>query len=157
MKKCKACNNNVFSHDYCKYHQWMRKDDKKPNYKKSYKSSTRAETEKYYAQHCNELTEEIKALNKGKIYCFFTGQEISGRVTYHHLRGRTGDYYIDKQWLVPCINEYHIMFHQEPIEKLEKQPWWDGFLTRLREKDPESYRKVMNKKQKDILFEENDD
>jgi hypothetical protein len=113
------------------------------------KSERRKRDEVHYKDHCIELTNEIKEKNGGKIFCFFSGLEIVGRVTYHHLRGRTGDFYTDKEWLVPCINDYHLMFHWESVDFLLQQDWYVKiFLPNLKAKSEELYDKQIDKKNK---------
>lgn len=175
MSECHAegCASPIFSHGYCKYHQYIRRMKggdlyaSRPSNKRSearspqrrmsvpLESKTRQEEHKYYTQECKELEQEIRALNNGNIYCFFSGKEIPGRVSWHHTNKRTGEFYLDKRWLVPSINEYHIAYHFTPVEKLMKEPWYSGFLKRLRKLSEALYQKEMKKFEKaNILFEE---
>lgn len=161
MGKCKEpnCPNPPFN-EYCRYHQFRlymkggRLYKSKPRLKSSMpkESSKRKEERVYYKDACKQLTEEIKAQNNGKIYCFFSGLEITGFPTYHHLRGRTGDYYIDKEWLVPAINQYHLDYHFMPMEKLMQQFWYKDFLTRLKKKNTQLYYKELKRQEKAELF-----
>jgi hypothetical protein len=164
---CSSCSRPVFSHGYCKYHQYMRKMKGGDLYnktqeartpKKAYKvppvSKKRSEEQKYYAQGCKELTAELREQNNGKIYCFFTGQEITGFVTYHHLLGRTGDFYTDKSLLVPCGNDVHLEYHRSTVEQLRNTSWYAGFLERLRLKSKDAYNKEIRKSEKELNFDE---
>jgi hypothetical protein len=96
----------------------------------------------------NRLFKQEKKDN-GEYVCFITGEEFDNSLenfpVVHHLRGRTGDYYLDKQYFVLVGNKIHTdVFHGgRDILKLMKEPWWDGFLTRLRAKDDMAYRKLM--------------
>ena len=118
-------------------------------------SKTRQKEHKRYSEECKELEQELRALNGGKIYCFFSGEEITGIVTFHHTNKRTGKFYLDKRWLVPCINEYHLAYHFTPVEKLIKEPWYNGFLQRLRKLSEDLYQKEMKKFEKaEIVFQE---
>lgn len=154
-KICKAngCNNLVYSNLYCRIHQWMRTDDKYKRYKENKKqgripkkSERRKRDEVHYKDHCIELTRELKEKNGGKLFCFFSGLEIVGRATYHHLRGRTGDFYTDKEWLVPCLNDYHLMYHFKPVEFLLTQDWYNNvFIPNIRAKAEDLYQKELNK------------
>jgi len=157
MKLCKECNNNVFGGGYCKYHQYRRKmaggdqyERKPPKKRKPIpkESKKRKEEHKYYTQHCKELTKELKDANNGRIFCFFSGREITGTPVYHHLRGRSGDFYTDKRWLVPCLNKYHNEYHFTPIEKLMQESWYPEFLIKLREKAEDLYRAEIKKQDK---------
>ena len=162
MKICSElnCNSPVFSNSYCKYHQYKRKMrggdlyERKPRQKRKpipKESKKRKEEHKYYAQHCKELTQELKDANNGRIFCFFSGREITGKPVYHHLRGRSGDFYTDKRWLVPCLNKYHNMYHFTPIEKLIQESWYPEFLIKLREKAEDLYNKEIKKREKSEL------
>jgi len=160
MKLCKECNNAVFGGGYCKYHQYKRKmlggdlyERKPPKKRKAIpkESKKRKVEHKYYTQHCKELTKELKDANNGRIFCFFSGREIKGTPVYHHLRGRSGDFYTDKKWLVPCLNKYHNMYHFTPIEKLMQESWYPEFLIKLREKAEDLYQKEIKKQEKSEL------
>jgi hypothetical protein len=171
MKTCRIenCHNFVFAKDLCAYHQYIRRMKggdlyklKKPAKAPNKVSKKRKEEQKYYAQNCKELTAEIRAQNNGKIYCFFSGKEITGFVSYHHLKKRIGDFYIDKEWLVPVINERHLEYHYQPIEWLLQQGWYQGFLARLKDKSIELYNKEIKKGEKSIklnpkLFDDDED
>jgi len=129
---------------------------KTPKKKPVPKQSKKRTTEKvYYAQACKSLEKEIRALNNGKIYCFFSGREITERISWHHTNKRIGQFYLDKQWLVPSINDYHIMYHFTPVDKLCKEPWYKDFLRRLRNLSGELYDKELKKFDKSLEF--NDD
>lgn len=86
-------------------------------------SKTREIESKHYTRNCKELEQEIRAKNDGKIYCFFTGKEITERISWHHTKGR-GKYYLDKRYLVPSINKYHMAYTHTAIEILSKEPWY---------------------------------
>lgn len=153
---CKLCDRNVFGGGYCAYHQYIRHKQggdlfkrKSPKAKPIPKESkTRKKERIYYTQHCKELTEEIKNENNGKIFCFFSGLEITGTPTYHHLKGRTGEFYTDKEWLVPAINKYHLSYHFTPVEELMKEPWYAEFLIRLKNKSTDAYNKEIRRHEK---------
>jgi hypothetical protein len=134
--------------------------ERKPKEKKQKaipkESPKRKVEKKRYAENCAELTEELRQQNGGKIYCFFSGEEIfAKKPPYHHLRKRTGKFYTDKEWLVPNINEYHLDYHFKPIEWLLQQKWYTQvFLPNLRAKSEELYRKELKRQDKAGLFDE---
>ena len=111
-------------------------------------SETRKKEKKYYTQHCKELEQEYRGQNNGKIYDFFSGLEIRGRVYWHHLKGRTGDFYKDKEWLRPVMSEmqdgvfhnYHIEYHFMDVEELLTKQWYLDTLSRLKVIGPSLYR-----------------
>lgn len=157
--KIKGCNNSVFGGDVCKYHQYTRYMQKGDLYKpkprqKSVipKESKRRKKEHiHYSEGCKQLEKEIRAENGGKIYDFFTGREIKGFVTWHHLLGRSGDYYTDKDLLVPAENDEndgHLFFHNATLEQLKAKEWYQGFLIRLKNKSLEAYKKEIRKQDK---------
>lgn len=114
------------------------------------KSRRRLKDEKTYSQHCKELEQEIREKNNGRIYCYFSGFEIKGTATWHHLHKRDGSYYTDKEWLVPCMNEYHLDYHFKSVGWLMQQPWYNGFLARLKDKSKELYDKEVRKYEKSL-------
>jgi len=157
MKTCehKGCTNFQFGGGFCKYHQYERRKQggdkfkRKPN-KTPKESPKRKEEHKRYIQNCAELTQEIKDANNNKIYCFFSGLEITGTPIYHHLQGRTGKFYLDKDNLVPCLNEYHNQFHFTSVDSLKQDWWYADFLVRLKAKSTELYNKEMRKQEKTL-------
>jgi hypothetical protein len=168
------CQNFQFGGGFCKYHQYMRSmrgGDKyqpksrgngliKPRSPKNHtpipkQSKKREIDQKHYAEHCRELAQEIRDKNNGKIYCFFSGVEISKMPVFHHLLGRTGKFYLDKELLVPCDNETHLEYHRMTVVQLEKTQWYKGFIERLLIKSKQAYDKEMKKKQKEVnIFED---
>lgn len=164
-----GCPNPVYSHSFCRIHQWMRKDDDYKRQKEYAKENRKAkkkipaESEKrktehiYYKEQVAMFKQELR--DKGEYFCFVTGEQfdntLAGFPTVHHLRGRTGDYYLDKEFWVLAKNQAHLdAFHNEKtIDYLTQQPWWDAFLARLRDKDELSYQKIMRRIEKaDELF-----
>lgn len=172
MELCseKGCTNNSFGGGKCKYHQFRRymqggdKHKAKPRQKSTdlprspkrgtpipKESEKRKLEHKTYIQHCRELEQEIRDANNGKIYCFFSGLEITGQVTFHHLKKRTGSFYTDKEWLVPVINDIHVYkYHQASYEQRIKEPWWEDYLKRLRQKSEELYLKEIKIGEKSV-------
>ena len=128
-------------------------------------SKTRKKEHIYYAEGCKQLEKEIRDENGGRIYDFFTGLEIKGKPTWHHVLGRTGDYYLDKDLLVPCENDEndgHLFWHRATLEQLKQKTWYDGFLARLKAKSIEAYNKELRRHDKaqplnPRLFENDDD
>ena len=165
MKLCKenGCKNNIFGGGFCKYHnyrRYMRGGDLfKPKTRKSTtipkESKKRKEEKKYYTENCKDLEKEIREQNNGKIYCFFSGLEINERVTWHHLKKRTGKFYTDKEWLVPAINKYHLMYHFSEIEDLIAEYWYSDFMNRLKTKDTHLYYKELKRQEKGEIFNDN--
>lgn len=145
--KCSAegCTNFVFSNSFCKYHQYFRRrqgGDLHKRKKSILKEGKKRKVEKiHYAEGCKQLAQEIRDENNGKIHCFFTGIEITGTPVFHHLLGRSGSYYTDKDLLVPCDNEAHLFWHRATVEQLQSTEWYEGFLKRLKNKSLEAYNK----------------
>jgi hypothetical protein len=164
-----GCSNLQFGGGFCKYHQFERRrqggDLYAPKRKKKAveqrslfkgtdipkESKTRKKAKIYYSKGCKELEAEIRAENNNKIYDFFTGLEIKGFVSWHHLLGRTGDYYTDKEYLVPAENDEndgHMFWHRATIEQLMEKPWYGEFILRLKSKCPQAYKKELRKQDK---------
>ncbi len=165
--KIDGCNNPVFGGGICKYHGYTRymqggdlfkrkpprlKQDKPPK-----ESVKRKKEHIYYSKGCKQLEQELREKNNGKIFDFFTGLEIKGRVTWHHLLGRTGDYYLDKNLLVPAENnenDGHLFWHRATLEQMKATSWYSDFLIRLKNKSLQAYDKELNKQTKNInLFD----
>jgi hypothetical protein len=119
----------------------------------------------YYSKGCKELEKEMREANNGKIFDFFTGLEIKGQCTWHHLLGRTGNFYLDKDLLVPAENnedDGHLFWHRATIKQLKEKGWYQGFLARLKAKSTEAYDKELRRQDKaqplnPTLFEDNDE
>lgn len=155
VKLCKYCKTNpVFSHDFCKYHQFRRYmrggDLHKPTKvkKKPPKESNKRKKERI------RYTEQIKmfwddAVENNTNFCFFCGEKMKKRDNIHHLKGRTGDYYLDKEWWVNAHNKCHTEdYHHANYEQKVKQKWYQDFLLRLKDKSEELYRKEIKKEEK---------
>lgn len=163
MKACseKGCTNPPFN-EYCRYHQFRlymkggRLYKPKPRQTKpiSKESPKRKEEKKTYKQVKDEIRAELIA--QGKYNCFFCTKPMKREKGFHHIKGRDGQNFIDKRYLVPAHNQCHVDgYHQAMVEKLLQQPWYQGFLTRLRAIDEKEYRIEMKKQDKGILFSEN--
>lgn len=175
-RTCNAenCSNPVFGGLKCKFHQYQRRmyggdlyqsknsqnQSSEPRStrrrtKVPHESKTRQKEHVRYTEGCKQLEQELRDANNGKVYDFFTGKEIKGQVTFHHLLGRTGDYYLDKDLLVPCENDEndgHLFWHRATLEQLESKTWYKDFLVRLKSQSIEAYNKEMRKREKKILF-----
>ena len=173
MSRCQmeGCSNPPFN-EFCKYHQFMLykrggrlyKPKKKQN--KPPKESPKRKIEKiYYTQGCKQLEAELREANNGKVIDFFTNKEIKGFVTFHHILGRSGNYYLDKDFLVPAENnenDGHLFWHHATIEQLKEKEWYSGFLTRLKNRSTEAYNKELRRHDKaqplnPKLFENDDE
>lgn len=156
MKAClePGCKNPPFN-EYCKYHQYRLymkggrlHKRKTPNKKPISSESKKRKVEHIrYDEQKSMFKQELK--DKGEYYCFITKKpfedNISGFATVHHLRGRTGDYYLDKEYWILARNQDHLdVFHgYKTYEELRKEVWWADFLSRLKMKDSKSYDKIL--------------
>ena len=154
-----GCKNPQFGGGYCKYHQFKRKmrggDLYKP--RKAQKPIPK-ESKKRKKEHITYLEQRRMFIQENKdngtYFCFITGEEfdntLAGFCTIHHLRGRTGDYYLDKAFWIIAKNQAHLdVFHNERgIDELQQEPWWDDFLGRLKLKDIQSYHKIQKRIEK---------
>lgn len=166
MKECieNGCNRPQFGGGYCKYHQYRRKMQRGDQHKRKKqaipaKSKKRKEDDKRYTEICKELEAEMRSQDpQGRIFDFFSGDEIKGCISWHHIRGR-GEYIKDRRWLVPTINKYHLDFHYMPYKEFRKYSWYDAWLNRLKLKDEQSYNKELRRRDKSMqlnpkLFDE---
>lgn len=175
MKTCAkvGCSNPIYSHLYCRVHQWLRKDDKYLAYKERKKqgkippkSKKRKVEEVRYKDVRAEKEAELRAKDpKGRIFCFFSGKEIKDWISWHHTKKREGANYTNKEWIVPSINEYHLDYHYKSVDWLLDQSWYsDVFLPNLKNLSEELYQKELKKQEKapnklnpTIKFDEEDD
>lgn len=114
-------------------------------------SKKRKQEHIHYSEGCKQLEKELRDANAGKIYDFFTGKEIKGFCTWHHLAGRSGSYYTDKDLLVPAENDEndgHLFYHRATVEQLQATEWYEGFLKRLKNKSLEAYNKEIRRFEK---------
>jgi len=175
MRTCKidGCNNPVFGGGVCRYHGYTRHmkggDLFKPknntavtlspksNTKIPKESKTRKKQGKTYKEVKDELRAELKA--EGKYDCFFCTDPMGEEKGFHHLKGRDGDNFIDKRWLVPGHNQCHVWdYHHLCVEQLLQFPWYQGFLTRLKNKDPKLLREELKKQEKSgLIFDDEDE
>ena len=159
MKTCKApgCRYPVFSHGYCRVHQWMRKDEKhlmKASKQRSRKkwanipsvSKKRSKQLKSYSELCEEM--DKRAVANKEYVCFFCGGEVEGRADHHHLNGKENQRLTNDKYLVLAHRKCHSDYHSLSVEKLMKKDWYEGFLDRLLTKSRFLYRKEIIKQEK---------
>ena len=171
MKTCAEpnCMSPVYSHLYCKYHQFRRSMRGGDLYQAKTQAKSRQNSpvealslkgdtkippasKKRRKEHIRYL-EQIKlfwndAVNDGTNYCFFCGEKMNNRDNVHHWRGRTNDYLLDKRWWVNCHNQCHLDHHHKSIGWLMKQKYYAEFLARLKKFDIESYDKEKKRQEK---------
>ena len=154
-----GCNNPVYSHLFCRIHQWLRTDD---DYKrqKEYAKENRKAKKKIPAESKKRRKEHIRYLDQVKLYkqekkdkgeycCYichgeFEQSSIDLFPTIHHTKGRSGDYYLDKQFWMLAHNKCHLgVFHGWSVDELKQLPYWKEFLARLQNDYPDAYAKIM--------------
>ena len=104
-----------------------------------------------YRQICINLFETAKT--NGTNQCFFCGENMNKKEDSHHLKGRDGFLFVDPEWLVIAHNLCHFWkYHKYTIEQLMEEPWWQGYLTRLKQKDEGLWYKEQKKIEKSLDF-----
>lgn len=157
MHTCKAdnCTSNVFGGGYCKYHQYLRRmrggDLFKPKLKEKSSikplSDKRKVQRKYYAVETKERFDE--AVTNGTNICIFCDKKVIIYEGWHHLKGRENDKLLDWDYIKLAHNQCHVWdYHQASYEQRKKQPWWQGFLLRLKAIDESLYRAELRKGEK---------
>ena len=119
------------------------------------RTKERASDEKYYAVQAKEFFDEavINQTNR----CIFCGEWVNSFQGLHHWRGRKNQMLLDKKWWSVVHNECHAYkWHTMTLEQLQREPWYESFLIRLKEKDPKAFRKLLAKADKNILFKDED-
>ncbi len=120
--------------------------------KQSEKRKVEAKT---YKQIRKEMYDNAE-VNKINI-CFFCLGVIFPRENLHHTKGRDGKNFLDEQWLVLAHQDCHVWhYHQAKIEDLIREPWYQGFLDRLKALDPQLLTEELKKQDKGLLFNEED-
>lgn len=149
-KKCiePGCLSNQFGGGFCKYHQYRRRmhggDEHKRKAPIKKRTPKREKDERYYAVQAKEFFDEA-VINKTN-RCFFCGEWVLSFQGLHHLKGRTNEYLLDKEWWVIVHNKCHTEdYHQSNAEQRRKQSWWNDFLQRIKAKGEDLYRKELNK------------
>jgi hypothetical protein len=160
-KKCQSdgCKNDVFSHNYCKRHQYLRKDkdwlktvlnQQKKVHNKPIRpiSNKRRKQLIEYEQAKQEKITELKAENKW--FCFICGMPFGEEevVDCHHTNNRQEDSVFDKKYLVFVHRHCHTAYHNDTYSRLSANRWYNSFVERLKEIDPELYNKELKKKDK---------
>lgn len=115
-------------------------------------SKKRAKEKLTYKKLFEEMDAEAKAT--GQYVCFFCGEPIKGVANHHHLKGRENSMLNKTEYLVLAHNECHVFkYHMMSVEQLKKETWFNSFMSRLKEKDYESWQKELKKQEKaGILF-----
>jgi len=106
----------------------------------------RVKQEEEYRKVCNELDQELK--DNGNWRCFFTNSHLPDKASHHHLRGRTGSLLTDKQFIVPVLDNPHLLYHDMSVDKLSQLSWYPVFLENLRRKSETLYQKEIDKTNK---------
>lgn len=160
-KKCQAegCSQAVFSNNYCRMHQYLRKDKKwlktllkqhkKGNTKIKHVSDKQSKKLQKYEQGKREKEKQLKQDNQWR--CIFCGEPFddSTNPDWHHLMGRDGDLVFDMRYIFPAHTHCHIViYHWGSYELLSSQRWYDGFLDRLKVIDEKLYNKEIRKRDK---------
>lgn len=150
MKTCehKGCNNPQFGGGRCKYHQYERRmqggDQHKRKAPIARRTKKRDKDERQYKDQALEFFNE--AVKNGTNLCVFCGKKVTFFEGLHHLKGRTGDYLLDKEWWRTVHNFCHVdCYHQSDYEHRSKQPWYQAFLLRVKEASEELWRKELKK------------
>ena len=109
-------------------------------------SPKRKVEKKRYIDLIKEFREECK--QNGTYICFFCNKKDDEQLFVHPLRGRTGKFYIDKEYFVWAHMDCRGKFYDYSVEALKKEPWYKEFMKRLKEKDTHSYYKQLKKEEK---------
>ena len=164
-KKCKApdCDRDVFSHDYCLAHNYLRTDSKwlKSLLKQHKRGNTRPTIRKVSEKQSKKLQQYEKAKKKkeqelkkaNEWRCIFCGKYFGDddNPDFHHLAGRIGDLIADKKYLYPAHTKCHIEdYHQATVEHIKTMFWYEEFLERIKLIDIDLWNKEKRKEDKSI-------
>jgi len=94
------------------------------------KSPKRKKEDVIYKRICDEIDKE--AQDNDEWICFFCQLPLGERAEHHHAKGRSGDLFTDKRYIVLGHHDCHtIKWHGEPHSKLVNLWWWADFKKRL--------------------------
>jgi len=133
-----------------RYHQYKRIDIIK-TIKPSSKPIKRVSDKRLFQM---EAYDQIKIKmnfdrDKGYLDCFFCNGKIESYYDRHHLKGRKGNLFTDKEWIVPAHNDCHVFkYHALDIARLMELKWYKSFLLRLRLKSEKLWCKELFKQVK---------
>lgn len=159
-KKCQyeGCDRDVFSHNFCQWHQsartdkkWLKsllKQRKTTNKIKPVSSKQRSKLIKYDKA---KKEKEIRLKENNQWFCIFCGEYFNGddKPDWHHTAGRDGDLVFDDKYIFPAHTYCHIIiYHWGSYDLLSSQKWYNDFLQRLKEIDIKLYNKELKKKDK---------
>jgi len=167
-KLCKeiGCQNPVFSHLYCKYHQHKR-TDKKPvqlkrvELKKSTKpipkrSKKRIEDDKTYYQEKDRRSKEV---GKEYLVCYISDEKMYYDYTnkkhwfdIHHLGNKIETKLLEFDRCVNVKRCYHDSLHQWSIKRLLEDQWYNIFLAKLKIEHKDMWLKEMRRQLKARLI-----
>ncbi|MCK5019842.1 MAG: hypothetical protein KAS32_22475 [Candidatus Peribacteraceae bacterium] len=158
-KKCQAdgCKNDVWSNLFCKWHQYLRTDEKwlKTVSKRQKRSvikpisDKRKERLEKYEQGKKEKEKQLKGDNQWN--CIFCGEPLEDNdfIDFHHLFGRDNDIVFDMRYVFPSHTYCHIViYHGSSYSVLSSQRWYEEFLTRIKTIDIKLYNKEIRKGEK---------
>ena len=160
-KQCQAenCDRNVFSHNYCQVHQYMRTDKKwlknvlkqhkKGNTRIKHKSDKRTKEDIVYKKIKSDREYRLK--RDGQWRCIFCNIPFVDSYTpdWHHLKGRDGDLMINPKYLYPAHTCCHIRdYHQATVDHMKSMFWYEAFLERIKEIDIDLWKKEKRKERK---------
>ena len=153
-KECKVsyCHSPVFSHSYCKVHQYLRQDGKKPkplgrSTKRIQPVSDRRKVQ--MAEYTNEKEKRLESDRKaGEVKCFICDRTISKNIVpdIHHLDGREEGQLLDERYQKWVHRKCHTEVHNLSTDFLLQKEWYAGFLQRLKSVDENLYEREYEKR-----------
>lgn len=136
LKKCtiKNCENYLFAKGLCKFH-----------YRIAHSKSIEKRSNKRIIQEIeykeSQSNRKLELILLKKWVCIFCGQDFNTCI-WHHSRGRDGDLLCEGKYLYPSHSLCHSNYHDLSIERLS---WWNDYMERIKEWDPELYQKELIK------------
>lgn len=149
-KKCivEGCKGYAFSKGKCVYHAKMHYKPlrRTPLKKGGTRIARRTKSRQYEEDTLYKETKETRKrilISQKRWICLFCGNTLPQCPTWHHAKGRDGDLLFESKFLYPAHFKCHVMeYHGLPINKLS---WWDDYIERIKEWDPELYKKELIK------------
>lgn len=91
----------------------------------------------HYLQRRLEFIENSK---KNKSYtCIFSGEPLGSNPDIHYLIGKNRDLLLESNHFALAKRKWKLAWNKSSIHSLMKQKWWDEFLKRVKDRNPNTY------------------
>ena len=149
-KKCsvQGCRGPLFARGYCPRHykSLYLAPKQAEKLRKSYTipqiTAKRSSEVSKYHRNRKSFISRLRAQDKLKrIFCTFCGGIIFSEPSLHHANGRDDESILDERYWMPGHNHCHVQeYHSMSWKDI---PWWNGYLSRIKDAYPDIYKKEL--------------